>query len=75
MGRGRRAERRSLLTKPNWLMRKWRSLRARRLISGRLRERADDTVGWALWEVDSGEGPHEFDMPSLGETLTPTRSI
>ena len=27
-----------------------------------------DSVGWALWELDTGKRSYEFDMPSLGET-------
>ena len=58
----------SLPTKPDWLMQNGVfDLPSRMFVAGFVNEQAD-TVGWALWKLDTGERTHEFEMPSLGWT-------
>ena len=59
---------RSLPTKPDWTMRNGAFDMPRgRLVAAYVNEQAD-TVGWAVWDLETGERSHEFEMPSLGDT-------
>jgi WD40 repeat protein len=58
----------SLRTKPDWLMQNGVfDLPGRIFVGGFVNEQAD-TVGWALWKLDTGERPHDSETPSLGWT-------
>ena len=62
------AKLRSLPTKPDWLMRNGVfDLPKGRLVAAYVNEQTD-TVGWAVWDLDSGKRSPEFDLPSLGDT-------
>jgi WD40 repeat protein/tRNA A-37 threonylcarbamoyl transferase component Bud32 len=53
-------------TQPSWKMRNTVfDLMNRRLVSGYLDE-SDDTVGWAVWNLDTGERLHNVSVPSMG---------
>jgi WD40 repeat protein len=59
---------RSLPTESGWEMRNGAfDFKTGRLIAGYLNAK-DDRVGWAMWDVDSGERLHEVDLPTLGGT-------
>ena len=61
---------RSLSTEPDWTMRNAAfDVANRRLVGGYVNEKAD-TVGWALWNLDTGERSHEVEMRSLGNTYS-----
>jgi WD40 repeat protein len=59
---------RSLQTEADWSMRNAAlDMSLRRIAAGYVNKRAD-RVGWALWDLDTGERVHKVDMPSLGNT-------
>jgi WD40 repeat protein/tRNA A-37 threonylcarbamoyl transferase component Bud32 len=58
----------SLSTEPDWSIRNGAfDASARRLAAGYVDERAD-RVGWALWDLGTGERLHTVDLPTLGGT-------
>src|SRR5262249_29090748 len=59
---------RAFATEPAWLFRNGAfDMTNRRLIGGFKNEQAN-TVGWALWNLDTGERVRLSEMPSLGNT-------
>ena len=57
-------------TEPDWMMRNAAfDLANRRLFGGFMNGKAD-TVGWALWDLDTAERLHLVTMPSLGNTYS-----
>jgi WD40 repeat protein len=62
------AKLRSLATKLNWWMLNGAfDTPHERLVAGYVNEQAD-TVGWALWKLDTGERTQERELPGLGWT-------
>jgi len=62
------AKLRSLPTESDWSMRNVAFDMPRgRLVGGYVNEQAD-TVGWAIWDLNTGERQHIEEMPSLGGT-------
>ena len=58
----------TLPTKTDWLMRNAAfDAASSRLVAGYVNDQAG-RVGWAMWNLDTGERSHEEDMPTLGET-------
>jgi WD40 repeat protein/tRNA A-37 threonylcarbamoyl transferase component Bud32 len=59
---------RTLPTELDWSMRNGAfDTSRRRLVAGYVNERAG-TVGWAMWNLDTGERLSAHDMPSMGDT-------
>ena len=57
---------RELPTQPNWKMRNTAYDLTNRRVMGGYMDEASDTVGWAVWNLDTGERMHDVTIPSLG---------